>query len=196
MKILLQLLIACVGFSSIGIAGLNSSGVSNKSFVTENPLPKNFRFRCVSSSPTTTYLGEVKGADFVLTVIQHNGKKFMPIHMGIIVPNDFPYLARKAEVLTKLPEQDTFRFPLDRCKGRAPSFVSCSGGETKVIDGVPYEAMHFSTNHIVDESYYFRFERTRVTLDMRVPDFPVQELPMEYYGEECKFENLEQGRVR
>lgn len=155
----------------------------------EKPLPKNFSFRCISNLPTTSFLGEVKSDAFELTVIHHHGKPFMPIHQGIIVPNDFPYLKEKADALTKMSDRNTFRFPLEGCKLYGPTLFSCPNGEEKEFEGVPFRAMYFHTSRITEEVFDMRFERTKAVLSLHLPStyLPVQEIPMEYYEGECAF---------
>lgn len=156
---------------------------------TEKPLPKNFAFRCISSLPTTSFLGEVKGDAFELTVIHHNGKAFLPIHQGIVVPNDFPYLREKAEALTKMSERDTIRFPLEKCRTYGPTLFSCANGEEKEYEGVPFRAIYFHTSQVTERVFDMAFERTKAVLSLQLPStyLPVQEIPMEYYEGECSF---------
>jgi hypothetical protein len=156
-------------------------------FAEEAPLPKDFSFRCVSTMPTTSFLGEVKGENLELTVIHHNGTGYMPIHRGIVVPNDFPYLKEKAEALTKMGERQLFKFPLEKCKLYAPTRFSCASGDKQEFGGVPMEALYFHTTKITEESFDWKFERTKAELNMLISGLPVQEVPMEYYDGECKF---------
>lgn len=155
--------------------------------IAEKPLPADFSFRCVSTMPTTSFLGEAKGTNFELTVIHHNGTPYMPIHRGIVVPNDFRYLKEKADALTRMGDRQVFQFPLERCRLFAPTRFSCSGNQKQNFGGIEMEAMHFLTTRIVEESYEYTFERTRAELSLLVPGMPVQEIPMEYYQGECRF---------
>lgn len=153
----------------------------------EKPLPKDFSFRCVSGMPTTSFLGEVKDEKLELTVIHHNGVGYMPIHEGVVVPNDFPYLKEKANALTKMGDRQVFNFPLERCKLMAPTRFSCSGGGKQDFGGVEMEALGFYTSKITEEVWDISYEKTHAELSMLISGLPVQQIPMNYYDGECKF---------
>ena len=149
----------------------------------------NFSFQCVSSMPTTSFLLKQEKDKTVLTVIHHNGTKFMPIHEGIVVPNDLKYLQEKSEILTKMGDRIEFTFPVANCRKTTEGVISCFGGSREVRGGWEMEAMRITTSKVSEVSSYGNFEHNRVTLTLHVHGFaPIQDLSIYYFDKECKFE--------
>lgn len=150
--------------------------------------PLKLEFRCVNSMPTSSFLLRTEGRELVLTTIHHNGTPYMPIHEGIVVPNDIPYLKSVAEHLIKMGDRNEFRFPLENCKVYGHGLMSCAGGEKKNFGGEEMEALNLYTSKITEEAFGQKFERYKVTLSVNISGFvPVQDIMNEFYGSECSF---------
>ncbi|MGZ3692664.1 MAG: hypothetical protein ACXWQO_00220 [Bdellovibrionota bacterium] len=145
-------------------------------------------FRCISKYPTTSFILEEKGDEMVLRMIHHNGVGYMPIHEGIVVPNDLGFLAAKAKILTRLGAETEFRFPKAKCKTYGAGLLSCSGGERRNIDGLDVEALHLITEKNTKQVFDDKIEYVRIELSLNIMgNPPVSELSMNYAPEECKF---------
>jgi hypothetical protein len=128
------------------------------------------------------------GDDMVLTTQHVNGVDFMPVHEGVIVPNDLPYLTSASTTLKHMGAQNQFRFPKARCKIFGPGLLSCSGGETKTFDGLEMQALSLVTKKVTTRVYDLQVDSMKVTLDVNISGFvPVQEVTMEYDPNDCKF---------
>jgi hypothetical protein len=144
-------------------------------------------FRCVATMPTTSFILETQGEEAVLTTIHHNGTGYMPIHEGVIVPNDLPYLARKAELLKKMGERNEFRFPLANCKVYGSGLLSCHGGNAQVFEGVAMRALSLETSKVTERAPGVVAESVKVRLSVQIDGFsPVQDVVNNFYGEECR----------
>ena len=148
-----------------------------------------YNFKCVNKSPTTSFLLSTEGNEVVLTTVHHNGPSYMPIHEGIIVPNDIPYLSEVARHLMKMGERNTFRFPIKNCIVTGPGLLSCHGGNRLNFNGTEIEALRLVTSKGSEHSPYVSYEYNRVTLSVNVTGFaPVQDLSILYFENECKFD--------
>ncbi|MGE3260323.1 MAG: hypothetical protein AB7K68_00950 [Bacteriovoracia bacterium] len=154
----------------------------------EAPAEK-FGFACKAAMPTTSFMLEDRGEEMVLKVLHHNGTAYMPIHEGIIVPNDMAYLERKAKTLPLLGTETEFRFPRSRCKTFGEGLISCAGGERRTIGGLDVEALNLVTERNTRQIFDMKFSFTRVVLSLNIAGSPpVQEMSMNYYNDECKFD--------
>lgn len=172
----IKLILISLLFPAVSLAAIGSK------------VQKELSFRCVSSMPTTSFILTDKGSEVVLTTIHHNGTKFMPIHEGIIVPNDLPYLTSKAEVLQKMSDFNEFKFPKEKCQVYGPDLINCSGGERKKFGDLEIEALSVSTSKVTEEFMGRAFASYRVSLFINITDFvPSQLISMNYYDKECVF---------
>ena len=145
-----------------------------------------FALHCATDAPTTTFdLSEDK-TDYVLSVRHVNGVAYMPIHEGVIVPNDFPYLEGKAAFLTKMGDRPQFRFPKSSCKAYAHGQLSCANGERKKFGDVEMQALNFYTAKVHEETLGMSLDSWKVTLSIWSPDFvPVADVTMIYGVNNC-----------
>lgn len=145
-------------------------------------------FQCVGRHPTTSFFLEENGEHLVLKMLHHNGVEYMPIHEGVIVPNDLPYLEHKAQLLTRLGSQVEFRFPKAKCQSYGEGLIACRAGERKNIGGLDVEALHLLTEKNTRHAFDMKIEYRRVELSLHVAgDPPVKEISMNYEPNECKF---------
>lgn len=151
----------------------------------EENVPVNFR--CITSMPTTSFLASTKGEEVRLTVIHHNGVKYMPIHKGIVVPADFPLLQKKAEVMQKLGERFEMVFEKKHCRHYGAKLYGCSQGKV-IADGITSATgADMLTRTATERVYDLEFEKSQVSAGFRV-DGTYYEIENEFYYEDCKFE--------
>ena len=144
-------------------------------------------FRCITSMPTTSYLASTKGEEVRLTVIHHNGVKYMPIHRGIVVPADFPLLQNKAEVMQKLGDRFEMVFEKKNCRTYGKKLFGCSQGKV-IADGVTSATgADLLTRTATERVYDLEFEKSQVSAGFRV-DGTYYEIENDFYYEDCKFE--------
>ncbi len=147
-----------------------------------------YEFKCQSTMPTTSFLLKTVDDNVILTTVHHNGTPYMPIHEGIIVPNDFSYLQSVADVLIKMGDFNEFKFPLKKCEIHGEGLISCRGGESKVMNGKEFQALSFYTSKITEEALGQVFQKNKVVLSVYINGFvPVQTITNDFYGEECQF---------
>lgn len=145
-------------------------------------------FECVGRLPTTSFFLREEGEDMVLRVLHHNGVGYMPIHEGVVVPNDLGFLAAKAKLLTRIGSDTEFRFPKKKCKTYGSGLISCGGGERRNIDGMDVEALHLVTSVNTRQVFDMKFSYASVNLALNIAgEPPVKEISMNYETEECKF---------
>lgn len=163
------------------------SFANSKPSTESSPLKKSvFDFKCINKMPMTSFLLRTDEDDVVLTTIHHNGTAFMPIHEGIIVPNDITYLKDVSSVLTLMGDRNEFRFPLSKCKIYGPGQMSCIKGSTENFQGREMQALFLATSKIQESIYGRTFERIKVSLSVNVAGFvPVQDIMMVYETNEC-----------
>jgi hypothetical protein len=99
--------------------------------------------KCVTTLPTTSLLLDTDKESPELTVIHHNGKGYMPVHYGIVVPNDREFIQKKIDLLSKLPERMTYYFSKNKCKITDNQFVDCFGGKSIDVEGTRFTPLEF-----------------------------------------------------
>ncbi len=145
--------------------------------------------RCVTGMATTSFLLRTQGTDVVLTTVHHNGTGYMPIHEGIVVPNDMGFLSDKAKVLMQMGDRNEFRFPRARCKIFGPGLLTCSGGERKRFGDLEMEALSFVTGKVTQRDSGQSTDFVRVALSVNVIGHPpVMDIAMYYTESECRFQ--------
>ena len=149
--------------------------------------PTSLSMKCVRKYPTTSFLVRTEGSEVILTTVHHNGTGYMPIHDGIIVPNDFPYLTEKSQLLTQMGDRNEFRFPINKCKIFDENMISCSSGETKKFNELEVTALSFHTSLIQTKAYGLTAEYVKVSVDLNINGYvPVQQISNDFYPSECE----------
>jgi len=146
-------------------------------------------FKCVSGFPTTSFFVKTEGKDVLVRVIHHNGTKYAPIHEGIVVPNDIDLIKSRAELLAKLGEDFTFRFPLEECSANSPGQMVCFAGDTKVFEGQEFTATMLSLYTSTANLSGNEIESQWVTLYFDTKEhIPGPYVTMRYSPIECDFQ--------
>ncbi|MGZ3657563.1 MAG: hypothetical protein ACXVCS_18545 [Bdellovibrionota bacterium] len=144
--------------------------------------------KCDTDMPTTIFDFSEQGDQYLLKVKQVNGVAFMPIHEGVIVPHDFPYLQSKANMLTRLSDYVEFHFPKDKCTIHGKGLISCGDGERKKFGDIEMQALNFYTGKVHEDTMGLSLDSWKVTLSIWSPDFtPVMDMTMVYGDTNCKF---------
>lgn len=86
---------------------------------------------CVTETPTTTFIAETKNGIVQFDFIHHFGVKYMPIHNGVVTPNDLGTLSDRASLLTSLGDHLTFTMPAENCQSDGVLF-DCFGSQPSV----------------------------------------------------------------
>lgn len=140
---------------------------------------------CVTEFPTTSFVAETDGDDLVVKVIHHNGVGYMPLHGGVVTPNDLAVLSRKAENLGRLGDFYTLRWKSAKC-GLIGSFLSCYGGEDTQIGDAKVSPWALYTSAHRSESNLGVFESMEVGLMLDI-DGTTESFSMKYEKNECSF---------
>lgn len=147
-----------------------------------------FSLLCSTDMPTTAFELSLQGDQYLLKVRHINGVDYMPIHEGVIVPHDFPYLESKAKMLEKLGDYTEFHFPAAKCKTYGKGQLSCGDGETKKFGDVEMQALSFSTSKVHESTMGLELDSYKVTLSIWSPNYtPVMDMTMIYGDTNCRF---------
>lgn len=143
-----------------------------------------YTLACVTEFPTTSIYGEEVGDEFVVTVFHHNGTGYMPLHSGVITPNDLPQMAEKAQDFARLGELYEFRYDIENCQRIDGDIMACTKGKTTDINGVKVRPWSMSTSRITTEFDLATFEQIGVTFLMDI-ESKTRSLSMQYMRNEC-----------
>lgn len=140
---------------------------------------------CVTEFPTTTFILRDDGKELHTQVIHHNGAKYMPIFDGLATPQDLGILHERANVLTDLPTNLTFTWPLDKCSVQDEMIQSCFGATAiQEYNGHKVNAWSLSTSWLTEKTPYGKFNSRKVNLNIDV-DGKSYSIPMKYAEDEC-----------
>jgi hypothetical protein len=139
---------------------------------------------CVTEFPTTSVYGEEQGDEFVVMVYHHNGTGYLPLHNGIITPNDLPVMQERAQIFESLGQLYEFRYPLSECQRIDKDIMTCSKGKETVINGVKVRPWSLYTMRIDSEMDIAKFEETQVSFLMDI-EGKTQHMSMKYMRNEC-----------
>lgn len=146
------------------------------------------RLQCISGMPTTSFFLRTEGDFAILKIMHHNGAQFMPIHEGVIVPNDFTFLKNKADLLTPMGNEIYFKYPLEKCKVYGPGVMSCSGGDRQTFNGIEIESLNFYTAKTHEETLGLSLDGWKATVSLYARYHgPVMDVSMNYAPQECQF---------
>ena len=149
-----------------------------------NKFQESFLMLCMTEFPTTSIIAEKAGDEMVVRVIHHNGFKYMPLHSGIITPNDLPTMAKKAKDFEKLGNLYEFRWDMSKCERTDNEIFSCHGGKDTVIEGTPVNPFSIYTQRITSESDAGTFTKIHVGFLISI-DKSSQSFSMGYENYEC-----------
>lgn len=139
---------------------------------------------CVTEPPTTTMVAQTSNGTVQFDLIHHFGVKYMPIHNGVITPNDLGILSDRASLLADLGDHLTFTMPAESCKVDGMIF-NCFGSQSaKDIGGhkVNIWAAYSSTYDETSSAGTFSYVTTNLAIEV---DGESIFLPMRYFGNEC-----------
>lgn len=143
-------------------------------------------FRCVTSNPTTSFIARTTGEEVRLTIIHHNGVKYMPIHQGIVVPADFPLLQKKAEVMQKLGDRVEMVFEKKNCKKYGDTLFSCGQGKVIANGQTSAERASLLTKTATEKLYDIEFQKNQISAGFSV-DGSYYSIDNDFYFNDCSF---------
>ena len=146
-----------------------------------------FRMVCVTEFPTTSIVAEKVADEMVVQVFHHNGMKFMPLHSGIITPNDLPVMEQKAKEFAKIGDHYEFRWDVSKCERMDNEIFSCHGGKDTVINGTIVNPFSLYTQRVTSVSDAGTFEKLNVGFLISI-DKNSQNFSMGYEKYECAIE--------
>ena len=141
---------------------------------------------CMTEPRSTTFAVVTNGDVVKVGYMHHRGVSYMPIHNGLITPNDLGLLAERAELFQQLGTYIEFSFPLSKCQRLGDYNFSCMDfrGEEREINGhkvkgfAAYSAIQSETSFAGDYAYAV----VNISLDI---DGKAYHLPMRYDLGEC-----------
>lgn len=142
-------------------------------------------WQCYTEPLTTSFVAEDLGEEYQLTVLHHNGVKYMPIHSGIITPNDLAYLKAQGEVLTKLGDRFSLKFKKKNCKTYGEWRFSCFTREQVKIGNLEVQSAHLSTSTNLQQIFDYEFREVEVHLSLRI-EGRSHSIPMKFSDTQCR----------
>ncbi len=142
------------------------------------------RIFCMTEFPTTSIIAEEDGGKLRVQVLHHNGVAYMPLHTGVMTPNDLSTLEQKAGRLKQLGEAYELSWPAEKCERSGNGIVTCLGGDTVNINGVEVKPWALYTRQLRSESGVGVFENTEVGLMIDVAG-QTESFSMVYERSEC-----------
>lgn len=142
------------------------------------------KLSCVTEFPTTSVYGVEEGDEFVVQIYHHNGTGYMPLHMGVITPNDLPVLAERAEDFHRLGDYYEFRYPLEKCQRVSDVIMSCTHGKDAVVNGVKVRPWSIHTIKLTGEMASASWNEVQVSFLMDI-DGKSRNLSYKYADFEC-----------
>lgn len=153
-------------------------------FVIADSFAVDLNLGCMTETPTTTLIVQTKNGIVQFDLYHHFGVKYMPIHNGVITPNDLGTLSDRASLLADLGDHLTFTMPAEACQMDGMIF-NCFGSQPAIEIGghkVSFWSAYSSTYDEVSSAGIFSYVTTNLGIDV---DGQTLFLPMKYSGEEC-----------
>lgn len=142
-------------------------------------------FSCMTESPTTTFIAQTQNGTVQFDLVHHFGVKYMPIHNGVITPNDLGTLSDRASLLADLGDHLTFTMPAESCQVEGNLF-NCFSSQPALDIGGHKVSIWAAYNTIYDETSLSSGTFSYVTTNLAIEvDGQSLFLPMRYFGEEC-----------
>lgn len=161
---------------ALGLVFLSSNG---------NVYASDVNLGCVTETPTTTFIAETKNGIVQFDLIHHFGVKYMPIHSGVITPNDLGTLSDRASLLADLGDHLTFTMPAENCQLDGNLF-NCFGSRPSVVINGHQVSLWAAYNTTYSEtslsSGTFNYVTTNLAIEV---DGQSLFLPMRYFENEC-----------
>ncbi|MGE3758695.1 MAG: hypothetical protein AB7H97_13115 [Pseudobdellovibrionaceae bacterium] len=143
--------------------------------------------KCVTEMPTTSYLASTEGEKVKVTMIHHNGTKYMPIYSGNLTPSDIPEMQKRSEILQKLGERVEIVFEKKNCNRYGAGLYSCGMGQIESKSGIKVESVGLLTRVSTDRLYDIVFEKNTVSLTVYI-DGRNYSIDNDFYFNTCRFE--------
>lgn len=150
---------------------------------------------CVTESPTTSLIMQTQSGVVQFDLIHHSGVKYMPIHSGVITPNDLGILSDRASLLADLGDHLIFTMPAESCKVEGALF-NCFGSQPVIEMGghkVNIWAAYSSTYDEVTLDGTYSYITTNLAIEV---DGQTLFLPMKYFSNECSKEFLKNKKIK
>ncbi len=138
--------------------------------------------------PTTvTRAQELSSGKVLIDWIHYNGVEYMPMHDDIVVPQDIPILAERAEIFRELGAWQKFEFTKEQCKSYGDLLFRCENFKAPVMEirGHKVQVVAFFTEHLQSRSFGGTFFLYTTTVHYEIDGHSVF-AAMKYNIEDCK----------
>lgn len=144
---------------------------------------------CVTQPfPTTiTRAQELANGKVVIDWIHYNGVEYMPMHDDIVVPQDIPILAERADIFRELGRLQKFEFSKEQCKSYGDLLFRCEDFKSPVMDikGHKVQVAAVFSEHLQSRSFGGTFFLYTITVHYEIDGHSVF-AAMKYNLEDCK----------
>lgn len=121
---------------------------------------------CMTEFPTTSYqLVEVEEG-YRLTVLHHNGTKYLPLHSGVITPNDLPLLIKRAETMKKMGKLSNVLFKNEECSKKGVIW-NCFSRRSAKLGELEVESVSFQMGHFKKDYEGYKWETYLTSLSFK-----------------------------
>ena len=175
-KSIKSFLLLPVFFLALGLAAENNP---------ENQL-KNFNWTCATTPFSSSLVAVQQGNKMVLRVFHHNGLQSVPIHRGVITPNDLTILAQRAELLQQLGSQFELEFAIDQCEVFGEWRINCANTNPAIIGNLNVRRVYLDTSVSQTTALDLQFESRLFRVGFLIGN-QVYDMPFEYWGDNCSF---------
>lgn len=147
-----------------------------------NTTPLNWT--CITSFPTTTFVTETKNDEVELTVIHHNGHKYVPVYNGPVTISDIPLLQTRGEIFKQTGDIFTLKFDLKECEKTGDWQYACFTDQKTRAGNIDIESAYIYTTKAKEWVMGTALSKVTTTLSIRVGSF-YHDTSMNYYDKEC-----------
>lgn len=161
------------------------SMLSGSAWASSQAPLKELSILCITSYPTTSFIGVTNGSDVVVRLVNSNGVDFMPIASHLVTTHDLKMLQKKATVLKAIGEESTFHFALKNCEIYKDGTFRCNGNEKFTSEaGVEMEAISLDSKFISSQFMDFEFKEVQLTAVFKVAG-ETHDVSMKFDPTEC-----------
>lgn len=140
---------------------------------------------CMTEFPTTSYQLMETEQGYELTVLHHNGTKYLPLHSGTITPNDLPKLIQRAEELQKMGRLSKILFKKEECSVKE-GIWNCFGQSPAKLGELETQKVSFQMGRFKKDYEGYAWETILTSLSFRFSREESFSMTYEYYPWECR----------
>ncbi|KYG61770.1 hypothetical protein AZI85_05990 [Bdellovibrio bacteriovorus] len=141
---------------------------------------------CVTEFPSTSFVVREAADTVIVEIFNHNGPQYRPVYDGVVTPNDLGTIAKRANVVSKLPTILRFEWPRTKCEYHGPLVKSCMGTtDEQDVNGFKVSGWSFTSSEVTEKTFAGDFKSHKVAVHFSV-DGSSYSVPMTYQEHDCE----------